>query len=297
MAHLLVVSFDSLGAADEVIRRLRALEQEHLVDLEDACVLQRDEQGNIHLKQVVSRRQDGFLSKDFWRRLVAHLLPRNGARDSRGFHLSRRFVEQVGSRLRPGTSAILAVVEPTRLEALIEAFKGEGGHILQTDLPDDVQRRLEMTLVESELPPARELQRLAVEASLRVSTARRSSGDDEEARRRRWVEELLHTDLTPQLIAQVYQTCVDAARRGSTRALVYRFPSEILEDRGRAIIDGDPEWPETLRGQPRRFYEFWKRELEPRGYRLSARLLNYRNGLPGDVGFFLSWGHSSESAG
>ncbi len=291
MAHLLVVAFDSLGAADEVLCRLRSLQKEHLVDLEDACVVQRDEQGVLHLKQVVGRPPDGFLSKGFWRRLMAAIFPTDGGR---GVHraeieLSRRFVQQVGEKLKPGSSAIFVVVEPARLDKLVEAFQGEGGHIIETDLPDEAVRALELVLVEGEIPGARDLRTLAAEAALRQSGARRSRRDEEEQRRRRWIQELLHADLTPGLIEHIRHTCLEAARRGETRALVYRFPSEMLEDRGRAIIDQDPEWPETLRGQPRKVYEFWKKELEPRGYKLTVRLLNYRDGLPGDVGFFLSW--------
>ncbi len=291
MAHLLVVAFDSLGAADEVLCRLRSLQKEHLVDLEDACVVQRDEQGVLHLKQVVGRPPDGFLSKGFWRRLMAHIFPANGGKGVRGgdIELSRKFIEQVGEQLRPGSSAIFAVVEPARLDKLVEAFQGAGGHLLKTDLPDEAVRELELVLAESEIPGARELRNLAAEAALRESGACHGRRNEEEERRRRWIHELLHADLTPGLVEHIRHTCLEAARRGETRALVYRFPSEMLEDRGRAIIDQDPEWPKTLRGQPRKVYEFWKRELEPRGYKLTVRLLNYRDGLPGDVGFYLSW--------
>ncbi len=291
MAHLLVVAFDSLGAADEVLCRLRSLQREHLVDLEDACVVQRDEQGGLHLKQVVGRPPDGFLSKGFWRRLMAHIFPGDGTRGAHRMEitLSRSFVQEVSEKLKPGASAIFVVVEPARLDRLIEAFEGEGGHVLETDLPDEAVRKLELVLAESEIPGAGELRTLTAEAALRESGARRSRRDEERERRRRWIHELLHADLTPGLIEHIRHTCLEAARRGEARALVYRFPSEMLEDRGRAIIDRDPEWPETLRGQPRRVYEFWQKELAPRGYRLSARLLDYRDGLPGDVGFFLSW--------
>ena len=71
--------------------------------------------------------------------------------------------------------------------------------------------------------------------------------------------------------------------------LVMRFPSELCSDHGRAINNAEPEWPETLVGQPRQFYEIWKERLEPAGYRLKAMIVEWPNGFPGDVGMFVAW--------
>ena len=45
MSDLVVLGFDGVGAADDVLTKLRALEKEHLIDLEDACVVVRDVKG------------------------------------------------------------------------------------------------------------------------------------------------------------------------------------------------------------------------------------------------------------
>jgi hypothetical protein len=34
----------------------------------------------------------------------------------------------------------------------------------------------------------------------------------------------------------------------------------------------------------------WRDRLKPAGYRLTARIVEWPHGLPGDVGFFLAWG-------
>src|SRR5262245_25814754 len=54
MSSLVVLGFDGIHAADEVLNKVRSLQQEHLIDLEDACVVERDQAGKIHLKQAVN---------------------------------------------------------------------------------------------------------------------------------------------------------------------------------------------------------------------------------------------------
>jgi hypothetical protein len=44
-----------------------------------------------------------------------------------------------------------------------------------------------------------------------------------------------------------------------------------------------------LTGFAQRAYEFWQKELEPKGYKLHAQVLDFPGGMPGDVGMFLRW--------
>ena len=54
MSNLVVLGFDGIHAADEVLNKLRSLQKEHLIDLEDACVVERDDGGKIYVKQAVN---------------------------------------------------------------------------------------------------------------------------------------------------------------------------------------------------------------------------------------------------
>jgi hypothetical protein len=80
-----------------------------------------------------------------------------------------------------------------------------------------------------------------------------------------------------------------AAERGETHLQIFTFPSELCTDGGRAINNGDADWPETLVGYAKRAYEFYKAELQPQGYRLRAEILSFPGGMPGDVGVTLAW--------
>ena len=47
-----------------------------------------------------------------------------------------------------------------------------------------------------------------------------------------------------------------------------------------SINQAEESWPDTLQGRPRKAYEFW---LQPLGYKLKVLIVDWPNGLPGDV--------------
>jgi CBS domain-containing protein len=81
-----------------------------------------------------------------------------------------------------------------------------------------------------------------------------------------------------------------AAEHGEKELLLLRFPSGLCGDGGRAINVPLPEWPASLRGEAADIYLRWERELKPRGFHLTARVLDFPGGMPGDIGLFLFWG-------
>jgi hypothetical protein len=80
-----------------------------------------------------------------------------------------------------------------------------------------------------------------------------------------------------------------AAANGLTEVLVYRFPNALCTDHGRAINQQEPGWEKTLTGLPKELYEFWDRQLRPRGYKLRVQIVDFPDGMPGDVGITLKW--------
>ena len=91
-----------------------------------------------------------------------------------------------------------------------------------------------------------------------------------------------------QLTQWIMQIVNQAAERGQREVQVYRFPSGLCSDRGRRINNSEPGWEETLQG-PKLGYEFWRDYLRPLGFGLKAEILDYPGGMPGDVGFILTW--------
>jgi len=81
-----------------------------------------------------------------------------------------------------------------------------------------------------------------------------------------------------------------AVNNGLTEVEVGRFPNTLLTDRGRAINQQEKGWEETLTGLPKELFEFWKKHMQPRGYRIKFQIVDWPGGMPGDVGITLSWG-------
>jgi hypothetical protein len=80
-----------------------------------------------------------------------------------------------------------------------------------------------------------------------------------------------------------------AVENGMTSVQVFRFPNHVCTDNGRAINQAEEGWEQTLTGVPREIYDFWQRQLKPRGYHMRFEIIDYPGGMPGDVGIFLSW--------
>jgi hypothetical protein len=80
-----------------------------------------------------------------------------------------------------------------------------------------------------------------------------------------------------------------AFERGQSEVQVYRFPNGLCTDRDRKINNSGPGWEETLEGRPKLGYEFWHDHVRPLGLGLKPEILDYPGGMPGDIGFFLTW--------
>jgi hypothetical protein len=80
-----------------------------------------------------------------------------------------------------------------------------------------------------------------------------------------------------------------AADRGLTEVLVGTFPNSICTDGGRAINQQEPGWENTLTGLPKELVEFWQKYLKDRGYKLRCQIVDWRGGMPGDIGITLAW--------
>lgn len=117
----------------------------------------------------------------------------------------------------------------------------------------------------------------------------RKAREAEEHRHAEFAKSFLHEHVSEDEIAMVRRLVMNAVKDGKFEAMVYSFPSDLCADSGRAINNGDPSWPDTLRGKAKEFFERYERIGKPEGYRLKAMVINFPGGIPGDIGFFLSW--------
>jgi hypothetical protein len=90
-----------------------------------------------------------------------------------------------------------------------------------------------------------------------------------------------------QLASTVIQRAV---RNGLREVQVYRFPNSLCTDRGRAIHQQEKGWENTLTGIPKEIFQLWTDYLKPRGYRIGYQVIDYPEGIPGDIAVTIAWG-------
>jgi hypothetical protein len=142
------------------------------------------------------------------------------------------------------------------------------------------------------IPTAREIQKQAAikEAEEADEDARRLAAA--EAEKRALIERLskpsgLSEDEKVRLASTVIQRAV---RNGLTEVQVYRFPHSLCTDNGRAINQQEPGWEKTLTGIAQEIYQLWFDYLKPRGYRILYRIVDFPDGMPGDISIVIAWG-------
>lgn len=122
------------------------------------------------------------------------------------------------------------------------------------------------------------------------ATKRKQARQFAEEEHHKQARQLLAAHLTEETWKHALANARTAAANGAEEFLLLRFPSELCTDRGRAINAPDHDWPETLRGMAADIYMRWRSELRPQGFDIHARVVDFRDGVPGDIGLFLSWG-------
>jgi hypothetical protein len=145
--------------------------------------------------------------------------------------------------------------------------------------------------VSFKLPTAQEvMEKLALaEAEKASASARKQS--DADAEKKMLLEKLTKPSgvSDEEALRRVAAIIERAVSNGLTEVQVYRFPNALCTDRGRAINQQEPGWETTLTGLPKEMYQFWERQLRPRGYKIRVQIVDFPDGMPGDVGITLKW--------
>ena len=141
------------------------------------------------------------------------------------------------------------------------------------------------------LPSAKEMmEKLALAEAEKAEAASRRQAEAE-AEKKLLLEKItkpsgVSDEEAMQRVAVIVQRAVS---NGQTEVQVYRFPNQLCTDHGRAINQQEAGWEKTLTGLPKEMYEFWNRQLRPLGYKLRFQIIDWPDGLPGDVGITLKW--------
>jgi uncharacterized membrane protein len=155
MSNLIVLAFKNETGASEMRDKLRDLQKQHLITLDDAAVVIRKPDGKVKVKQAVSLVGAGALGGAFWGMLIGliFLMPWMGlvigaASGALGGAFSDigvddDFIKEVGKTIEPGHSALFLLVSDVQEDKVLEDLKGFDATVLQTSLSkeDDVKLR------------------------------------------------------------------------------------------------------------------------------------------------------------
>ena len=155
--EMFVVSFPGESKAGEALEALRQLDDQRLLALGDAAVVRRGSDGDIDIEEtadmdtkegaIAGAAAGGLLGLLTGKGMVGGALlgAGGGALAAHGLDLGLDddFLRNVGEKLEPGSSAIVATVEFVNVEASMEALdRFEGGTILQTTLSPEIVEQL-----------------------------------------------------------------------------------------------------------------------------------------------------------
>lgn len=140
------------------------------------------------------------------------------------------------------------------------------------------------------IPSREELQALqAASLTAKVDQATRQK-DIEQERMKALIADLSKRRVTEQNVQNAIARIRALAAAGETEVMALRFPNALCTDGGRAINNNESDWPRTLTGFPQEIYNKWQEAFRSEGYRLTAKILEFPGGMPGDVGLFIGWG-------
>ena len=166
MSDLVVFDFDGIHTADEVLNKLRSLQKEYLIDLEDSCVVERGNDGRVHIKQAVNLTTVGAVqggtSGALWGALVGLLflsplagmaigaLAGAGAGALSGsladYGINDDFVKQLGQTIPPGSSALFVLVKSVTLDRVLPEIEPYKPRVLRTSLSNEDEAKLKAAL-------------------------------------------------------------------------------------------------------------------------------------------------------
>lgn len=168
MSDLIVIAYDDEFKAEEVRLTLAKLQVEHLIELEDAAVVVKDEHGKIKLKQAVNLTGAGAASGGFWGLLIGILFfnPLLGAAVGAAsgalagafsdIGVDDNFIRELGETLQPKSSALFVLVRKVTPDKVLEEVSKFGGKVLRTSLSKDEESQLQTVLDNHGLNPVAE---------------------------------------------------------------------------------------------------------------------------------------------
>jgi uncharacterized membrane protein len=154
MSQLVVFAFKDEQGAEQMRDELGRLQKLHLIQLSDAAVAIRKQDGKVKVKQAVSLVGAGALGGAFWGMFIGLLfwmpwlgLAIGAASGALGGALSDtgvddKFIKEVAGTIEPGQSALFLLVESWTEDKVMDELVKFNAQVLQTSLSKEDETKL-----------------------------------------------------------------------------------------------------------------------------------------------------------
>jgi uncharacterized membrane protein len=158
MSNLVAVAYPDAATAEEARTALAGMMKEHLIELEDAVVVVRQDDGKVKLNQAVSTAGAGAAGGALWGGIIGLLFlsPLLGAAIGAAaggatgaltdVGVDNKFMKELGEKLTPGSAALIVLVRKSTPDKVVPRIAKYGGHVIQSSLSHDAEDRLETAL-------------------------------------------------------------------------------------------------------------------------------------------------------
>jgi uncharacterized membrane protein len=159
MSDLVFIAFENEKKAEEVRDKILGMQKEYLVEVSDAVIATRDENGRVKLNQLMHPAAAGAVSGAFWAMLIGwlFLMPVAGAAvGAASGALGGSLVDvgindqemrtQANEALKPGTAGLFLLIRKMTTDKVLEDLKGVGGAVIRTSFDHAKENALKEAL-------------------------------------------------------------------------------------------------------------------------------------------------------
>ena len=154
MSEMIVLGFENEAAADEFGVKLAEMQKDMIVQLQDAAMVVRDEDGKPHVKHGHGLVGVGALGGAFWGMLFGLLffVPFLGLAIGAAFGalggklgktgMDKAVLEQMGDAVPPGKAGWFLLIEKMTEDKFLESIAGTNAKVVRTNLSHEQEAEL-----------------------------------------------------------------------------------------------------------------------------------------------------------
>lgn len=167
MSDLLVIEFSTEAQAEDVRRMLLSMQQEYLIELGDAVVAVKQEDGSVKLNQLFQPVKAGAISGALWGSLIGllFLMPLAGAAVGAAggalggkltdLGINDQFMRDAAKTLHSGNAALFLLIRKMTTDKVLAALRGAGGSVLRSSFDETKEEALPEALAAMPAEPTR----------------------------------------------------------------------------------------------------------------------------------------------